>query len=450
MFTIKEILFATKGKLAKPVKDFSIRSFSTDSRSIKKNDAFIALKGDKFDGHLFIREALKKGASCIIAQSSAFGYQLPAKAPFIIVKDTAKALGDLARFNRLKFNIPIIAVTGSNGKTTAKEMIACVLSGKFKVLKNEGTKNNHIGLPQALCKLDASYQVGVLELGTNHFGEIKYLTGILRPNIGLITNIGPSHLENFSSLSGVFKEKSSLMASLISPHIGVLNQDDAFLRKISGREKLKPFIFGFGIDRKSDFTASDIRASGDKISFLVKGNKFTLCNFARHNIYNAMAAIVIGRIFGLSYRQISQRLAGFSSPKGRFNIFELSGATFIDDTYNSNPLSFRAALEALENYKKSGRKIVVMGDMLELGADKESFHRKAFIDAARVSDCIITVGPLSKMAAEAAQKAGAGNIFTCFDPHQARDVLFNQVYPRKNDVILVKGSRSMRMEGVFI
>lgn len=451
MFKIAEILQATGGKLINGNKNNPIKKFSTDSRSIKKGEAFIALRGNNFDGHAFIGEALKKGASCIIkVRSTEYGVQSRDIA-VVDVEDTIKALGDIARYNRKIYNIPVIAITGSNGKTTTKEMVAWVLSAKFRVLKNEGTKNNNIGLPQTLLNLDKNFDLVVLELGSNHPGEIGYLAGIAKPNMAVITNIGSSHLEYFSDLGGVFNEKYSLLQSLDKPHIALLNADDDFLNKVSRDSKKNPFVLSFGINNRAAFSASLVKHKSKRLEFLINSEyKLRLSTPGEHNIYNALAAAACARMFGMDYRQIAKRLASFEFPKGRLKVIDFDKTTIIDDTYNSNPLSFKEAVRALDSYAARGRKIVVMGDMLELGKDKEALHRRAGIEASEVCDVVITVGELAKLAAEAAKEKGISEIFICRSALDARNILFNTVSPGKEDVVLIKGSRSMKMEEVFI
>jgi len=452
MFTVNELLKSTKGKLISGKRNSAIAGISIDSRTIKLNEAFIAIKGNNFDGHDFIEDVIKKGARAVIAQSSKLKAQSLGKASIIAVKDTVKALGDIARFKRNKFDIPIIAVTGSNGKTTTKDMIAWVLSDKSNVLKNIGTKNNHIGLPLTLININSAYDFLVLEVGTNHFGEVGYLANICQPNIAVITNIGPSHLEHFRNLDGVFKEKFTLMRYLKKPFISILNADDRFLKKAPVRGTNKPVIFGFSIKNRSDFYASDIKVINGKTEFLVNEEYgFTLNTIGQYNIYNALAAIAIGRIFGMEYENISLRLSVFDFPQSRLNVVKFNNIKFIDDTYNSNPDSLALALDALSNISNAGRKIFVMGDMLELGSNKELFHRQAGRKAAKVCDVLITVGNLSKIAASVAKRSGfdTKNIFTCESVLEARDILLNEISPDSEDVVLVKGSRSMKMEEVF-
>lgn len=453
MFKINELLKATNGSLVNPASVPHIKGISIDSRAIKPQYAFIAIKGKNFDGHDFITEAIKKGASCIIVHS----LQCPAvhnknRVAVIKVNDTTRALGDIARFQRTKFNIPVIAVTGSNGKTTTKEMIAWVLSKKFKVLKNEGTKNNQIGLALALLDLNGSHDIAVLEIGTNHFGEINYLTNICRPNIGIITNIGAAHLEYLQSLEGVFKEKYEMIKNLKNPRIGILNGDDGLLNKRILIKAKTPVSFSFSIKNPADFRASNIKYASQKIGFYINQKyKFTLKTLGYYNIYNASASIAAARIFGMEYKDISSRLSTFVFPQSRLKLIKFNNIKFIDDTYNSNPVSLGEALNALANCATEGRKIFVMGDMLELGSSKKTFHYRIGKEVARCCDIFITVGSLSRLTAVAAKNSGfnGNDVFNCKTADQARDILFNRISPDKDDIVLVKGSRSMKMEEVF-
>jgi len=414
----------------------------------------LAIKGDNFDGHDFIGPAIRKGASCVI-MGKGVKKSIPIKGDsraLIEVRDTLRALADIATFWRNKFNIPLVAVTGSNGKTTTKEMIAWILAKKLRVLKNEGTKNNHIGLPLALCSLDSRDELAVVEIGSNHFGEIGRLSEICQPNLGVITSIGPAHLEHLINLKGVFREKYSLVENLRHPRIAILNSDNNMLRKKILKNNKKSLIFSFGIKEKADFRVSQIQDLSGELKFLVNEKyKFTLSALGYYNIYNALAAIAVARIFGMTYQEIAGRLADFVFPAGRLKIIQLGDFRFIDDTYNANPLSLKQALDALANFKTNGRRIFIMGDMMELGRHKEQFHRQAGRQIALACDTLITVGKLSGLAAGVAGTLGLSrqNIFSCEFIDQARDILFKRISPRKGDIILVKGSRAMTMERIF-
>lgn len=478
MFKIGEILKAVNGKLVYGCRDIEVGDISIDSRTIKKGDTFIAIKGNNFDGHDFIEQALRKDCSCVIRGAGERGTRGEGRktkkekpgVSVIEVKDTIKALGDIARYQRQKINMPVIAVTGSAGKTTVKDMISWVLSKKFNVLSNEGTENNHIGLPLALINATPMHDMAVLELGTNHPGEIEYLAKVCQPNIGIITNIGPAHLEYFGSLSGVLKEKYALIRNLKKPYIAILNADDKLLKKRIYRKSIKPAVFGFSIHNKSDFSAFNIKYHSGKLefcsgSFLTgskkwrdrageKANKiynFRLNTLGYNNVYNALSAIATAIIFGMGYKDISSRLSSFTLPAGRLNYIVVNNIRFIDDTYNSNPLSMKYALDALGSVKIKGRKIFVMGDMLELGSLKESFHYQVGRDVVKICDALVTVGKLSAFAADAAMAYGLGNknIFICNSPAEAGDILVKKISPDQEDLVLVKGSRGMKMEEIF-
>ncbi|MFZ2384884.1 MAG: UDP-N-acetylmuramoyl-tripeptide--D-alanyl-D-alanine ligase [Candidatus Omnitrophota bacterium] len=450
MFTVAEILKAVGGRTERAGQpERRICGVSIDSRVILHGQAFIAVKGENFDGHSFLKEASAGGAVCLIV-SAGKRLSIPAGPAVIRVKDTVKALADLAHFHRMRFDIPLIAVTGSNGKTTTKDMTARVLSSDYRVLKNEGTKNNHIGMPLALLGLTAAHQAAVLELGSNHPGEIAYLAGICRPTIAVITNIGPSHLEHFGSLRGVLREKSSLLKFLRGPAIALLNADDKMLSRVVKKRR----VFSYGASSGADFLASCIRNTGGGVEFLPgrgQKRKCRLKTVGTHNALNALAAASVGRMLGISYPDICSRLNEFDFPAGRMKLLDKKEAAFIDDTYNSNPFSLNRALSALGGMPSQGRKIFVMGDMLELGPASEKFHCLAGEQAAGVCDVFIAVGNLSRSAAKAALGAGlsADKVFCCEDAAQAGSILRGRIDIVRQDVVLVKGSRGMRMERVF-
>ena len=451
MFTVHELTRLTGGKLLAGDGNIRVKGISIDSRTVKKEEIFLALKGDNFDGADFIAQAVKKGASCIIKETGKGKFK-SGRCACLEVKDSIKTLGDIARYHRRRFNIPVVAITGSNGKTTTKEMVSWVVSKKFKVLKTEGTKNNHIGLPLTLLGLSAGHQVAIVELGTNHFGEIKNLASICLPNIGLITNIGPSHLEYFGDVEGVLKEKYALVENLSPPGIAILNADDRFLRRKLASTKRAGLILGFGTSKYSDFRITQLKRIKQGLEFQVNGQrKMILPTIGAHNVYNALAAISCARILGLSYDEITVRLRHFEFPSGRLKLRKFDSAKFIDDTYNSSPASLKQALYALEDFPSPGSKIVIMGDMMELGVDKEEFHYEAGKQIARVCDKFITVGKLSKVAADAARHSGfdTSNLFSCGSVEEARELLFSKISPKKEDVVLVKGSRAMKMEKIF-
>jgi UDP-N-acetylmuramoyl-tripeptide--D-alanyl-D-alanine ligase len=451
MFKINEIVQATKGQLIQGNQSGKVTGISTDSRKIKATEAFLTLIGRNFDGHDFIAGVLKRKVGCIIVEKKP-GFRLPENVAVIQVKDTTLALGDIARFQRQKIGLPVVAVTGSNGKTTTKEMISWVISAQSQVLKNEGTKNNQVGLPQTLIGLSKNDDYAVVEIGTNHFGEVDYLSKIARANIGVITNIGHSHLEFLKNLKGVAKEKMALFSNLVSPGIGIFNADDKLLRDSLSRKFRKQNIFSFGVKEKCDFRASDIKLNNGKVEFKVNSKfRFELSSPGQYNVYNALGAIAVGRVLGMSYQVIRARLAAFKFPKGRLNPVRLRGLNFIDDTYNSNPLSLGRAMEALASLPCKGRKILVMGDMLELGKQKELLHRQIAWSITNSCDLLVAVGNLARITASSCRKNGFGakQVFCCASSSEARDLLFKKIRLNARDLVLVKGSRSMKMEEVL-
>jgi len=448
VFKIKDILEITKGKLICGELERKVNGISIDSRTIKRDELFIAIKGEKYDGHDFIFEAIRKGAVCIIKETRPpFGgcpeKPVTKKIAFIEVKDTIRALGDLARFHRKRFDIPVIAITGSNGKTTTKEMLADCLKEEFSVLKNEGTKNNFIGVPLTLLKLNSKHDLAVIELGTNHFGEIEYLARITQPNIGLITNIGPSHLENLLDLEGVFSEKRCLIEGLNSKGYGIINGDDPFLRRLI-KDK---HIFTYGVKRSCDLIAKKINCNGEVLSFNVYDQNFSLNTTGVFNVYNAMATISISLLFGLSLKSMASTLKRFEFPEGRLKLKRFKDITIFDDTYNSNPLSLRLAIDAISKIK--GRKILVMGDMLELGRKEDYLHKEIakFIKKANIST-LISLGERAKITASQVKKKNfCKDVFIARSYQEVKDILRRVIQPE--DLILIKGSRKIGMEKII-
>lgn len=444
-----EILEAVNGKIENQIV-LDLKGISTDTRTIKTGEAFLALRGQNFDGHDFLEQALQKGASCLIIDSGLKKSHRKKligkyKVPLIIVKDTLKAYGDIAAFHRKKFNIPVICITGSTGKTTVKELISHVLGFKFNVLKNEGTKNNLIGLPSTLLNLDRKHDVCVLEMGTNKFGEIKKLGRIASPTIGVITNIGDSHLEFLKDRKNVFREKKSLIKTLPGNGTAVLNYDDVFLSKL----KTACGKIYFGLKEGCDYQAKNTSIS-ERISFDVSDVNFETDMLGLHNVYNVLSAICVGQIFNISMEDISRSLKTYKSPlKDRMSFDTCKNISIINDTYNSNPLSFRAAIEYLAKMKNAGRKVIISSDMLELGKDSNLFHEQIGIEIGKAQvGLLITTGALSENTRNGALHAG-------MKPEQAhhfdkKDGLIKALGEliKDGDIVLVKGSRSTHMEEI--
>lgn len=452
MFTIEELTSAADGRVAARGTCRDVSSVSTDSRTILPQEAFCALRGENFDGHDFVPQAVRRGCRCVIVRR---GSRVSAGSGVTVIEvdDTIKAYGAIARFHRMRFNIPVVGITGSNGKTTTKEMLAWILSAHYPVLKNEGTKNNQIGVPATLLRMDRSHACAVIEFGTNHPGELEYLSGICRPTMALITNIGPSHLEYFGDLAGVCREKTSLLRSRAGLRIALLNADDPLLKKKLARPSQKPACFGYGIRAACDFRARAVSRNSEGFRFIMhRESLIRLKTPGECNVYNALAAIAGSRMLGVSYAVIARRLKSFVFPRGRLTLRTVQDIRFIDDSYNANPRSMAQAMDALRRSQAPcGRRVLIMGDMLELGQGTERFHRDAGKLAAGSCDVFITVGRHSAAAAAAALSQGFDrtNIFSCETAAQARDILYNTVTVTKNDIVLLKGSRGMKLEQVI-
>ena len=445
MWTLKQIVEAMKGSLIQGKASVRIKGISIDSRTLERGQLFIAIKGPRFDGHDFIKDAIEQSASAVVvSQENIFSKK---DIPVIRVKDTIKAFGYLARWHRTKFNIPVVAITGSTGKTTTKEMIAAVLKTQYKVLKSEGSQNNHIGVPLTLLKLDKSHDVVVIEFGTNQFGDIRWLTQITQPTVAILTNIGESHLEFFKNLTGVFKEKFDLIKYMRQKGIALFNNDDQYLRQIVTK-KMSHELITFGVNNLADYQASRVELKKESwLQFHVnKRQKIRIKTFALHNTYNALIAISCGRLFKIRYNNIKRALAHFVFPDGRQVANKIGHYWVIDDTYNSNPVSLRSAIRTLSQLRIQGRRIFVCSDMLELGKRAKDLH--CFIGQLISDsnlDLLLTKGKMSRWIAQTAKKRCKNLIVSHCDSFETlHKKLIN--YLRPGDAVLVKGSRRMCME----
>ena len=419
---------------------------STDTRKIEKGSLFIAIKGANFDGHNFVREAARKGAAGAIVSR-----EIPSPKPgftVILVNDTVKALGAIAKFHRSRFDIPVIALTGSNGKTTTKEMLALILASKYKVLKNEGTDNNFIGVPQTLLKLKESHEIAVIELGTNHPGEIGYLADIVQPNCGMILNIGPSHLEFFGSIENVRKEKLDLLKRVGEDGSAVINGDEAEL--VDAAKKMCEETVTFGFNEDCDFVAENVQESDCGINFALNDTYVVkLRMLGKHNVYNAAAAIAAASLYGIEARLAVKALEDFVLPKLRMEYEKCEGVDFIFDCYNSNPASLKSAIGTLRDMEPYKRKVLVAGDMLELGASGPDLHRDIGRFAAKSKiDLFVSVGPLSGYILEGAQEEGIGGMSLLRFKNSVEAAKALKGILREGDLVLIKGSRGMKMEEI--
>ncbi|MDP2158224.1 MAG: UDP-N-acetylmuramoyl-tripeptide--D-alanyl-D-alanine ligase [Nitrospirota bacterium] len=437
--TVDEIVQATGGKVLCG-KQEAFSGLSIDSRNIGSGELFIALRGQRFDGHDFVRDALQSGSGALVSVPPAE----PGRQKTIIhVTNTLKALHDLARFRRLKRKIPVVSVTGTNGKTTTKELIASILSQKHRVLKTTGNFNNHIGLPLCVSNMQGDEEFAVLEMGSNARGDIRELCGIVQPDIAVVTNVGQAHLEGFGSIEAVRDTDLEVLDHVKTVSV---NSDDSFL--MQGMSGFTGKAITYGIDSSADFSATDI-------ALAQQGSKFTLCMpknvtinvslkiSGRFNVLNALAAASIAFELGISPEEIRQGLEAFTGVPMRLEIRRFSGALVINDVYNANPASMEEALKELVRLKKA-RTIAVVGDMLELGTYAEDAHSSLVKKMNELKiDILIAVGPEMQKAAA----AFSGACYWAADSDEARTLLLGMV--EEDDTILIKGSRGIRMEKVL-
>ncbi|PKM92615.1 MAG: hypothetical protein CVU80_02430 [Elusimicrobia bacterium HGW-Elusimicrobia-4] len=394
---ISKIADTIKGHLSIN-KEICVTGVSINSRTTRKGDIFFALKGENLDGHNFVNDAISKGAAAIVVSERV---SLIRKLPAIYVKDTTTALQDFAKHYRHKFNVKVIGITGSNGKTTTKDILTSVLSQKSSVLSTAGNFNNHIGLPLTLFQLEKKHRYCVLEMGANHKGEIAHLCEISSPSAGIITNIGTAHIGNFGSLKNILKEKTVLFNSLGSNGIAVINNDDEFITSFAPKIKCKKITFG--IKNRADVMACDILLKAENTTFSLqykkRKEKIVLPVAGLFNVYNALAGASAAVTLGYSVNEIAVGTRNFVPPAHRMETLNLkNGIVVVNDSYNANPTSMRLAIENFAKIFYNNRKILVLGDMLELGNFEIAKHKKIgeFIKTNKYADKVLTVGDLAK------------------------------------------------------
>lgn len=450
MFTIKEIVSATGGKLVTKGGPRGVSGISIDSREIKEGECFVALRGAHFDGRDFISEATSKQAAAIVTSDKV---TVPQGVALILVKDPIRALGDIASFWRKAFEIPCVAITGSNGKSTTKQMTAAALSSMGPVLKTEGNFNNLIGLPLTVLRLQPEHNVAVLEMGMNAPGEIARLTQIARPHVGVITNVSPAHLEFLHNIENVAKAKGELFEYMRRDGTMVVNLEDTWVKKLAAKYRGKVYTFGMQNDADVRFGRMESRGleSIDMVIYIEgKEHNVHLSVPGTHNVMNAMAAISVSRVLGVSPEEIILGLEGFEPMSMRMERIQLSnGVQLVNDSYNANPLSVKEALRTVSGARRAGRFVAVIGDMLELGDNAPACHRDVGMTAAQYKvDKLFTFGSHAQMLAEGARRGGinSGRIETYSNMDKLKkDVLG---FVATGDIVLVKGSRGMQMERV--
>ena len=418
----------------------SFSGCSTDTRTLEKDNLYIALKGERFDGHDFVKQAQDKGAACLLLEKS-----VHTDIPTIQVKDSRKAMGALANVWRKQLNTPIVAVTGSNGKTTVKEMLKQIFSKAGSVHATQGNLNNDIGVPLTLFKLSASDDYAVIEMGANHAGEIAYLTELTQPDVATITQCAPAHLEGFGSIEGVARAKAEIFQGLGESGVAVINADDDYADYWQDCVKQKRQLT-FGVNAQADVTARNIEVDLNGCYFQLyspNGNiEIHLPLLGEHNVMNALAAAACAIAINIELETIQQGLAAMQAVKGRLQrVKGINGSLIIDDTYNANPKSLSAAIDTVTAKTKNA--FLVLGDMGELGDDALSMHEQAGVYArSKGINRLFTLGELSQHAC-----VGFGESFYSYENHAA---LAKAIKPLLNEevVVLVKGSRTMHMEDI--
>lgn len=452
--SLKKIIDFTDADLLQGDSKKIIREIVIDSREVKDKYLFIAIIGEKQDGHQYLVDAVKNGAAAVIVDRVIEAqYILNSEVAVLKVDDTTKALQDIAHKYRKTFtDLKVIAVTGSAGKTTTKDLIYSVLSQKYSCLKTEGNYNNHIGLPLTLLRLNSNKEIAVLEMGMSALGEIKLLAEIAEPEIGVITNVAAAHLEQLGSLENIARAKKELLDQLQENNTAVLNYDNYYTRKMGENTAARVIYFGFKkasdlqtvaykFDRKKEILNFELEYGSHKYSF--NFNKA-----GKHNIYNAMAAVIIALEYGLSPTEIQQGLLQTEFSSNRMEIIELqAGVRIINDSYNANPLAVKAALEVLTAHA-ADRKIAVLASMLELGEKSSASHQEIGLCAAQKNiDLLVTIGKKGReIAAGAREEMENDKIITLNNNQECIDYLAAEI--KKGDLILIKGSRANKLEEI--
>ncbi len=436
-----------------------IRRISLDTRSLRPGDLFIALRGDRFDGHNFVATALSRGAVGAIVLDSFNVSRLVLKGgskrtqPCILgVTDPLYAYQQLAAYHRSRFRIPVVAVTGSNGKTTTKEMVASVLASRWKILKTEGNLNNRVGVPQTLLRLNDRHKGAVIEMGVDNLGQTTRLCEITRPTIGIITNIGPDHLEFFGSMDVSAQAKAELLELLPRDGTAVLNADDPYYDYLAARARCR--VVSFGFSSKADVRAMDVKSDGRNgtlFRLLLPGAvRHTLVQIrvqGEHNVTNALAAGAVGSILGLSGGVIAQGLSRFRPAAMRSQVRVNQGVKLIIDCYNANPASMKAAVQLLAQTGAKRKKIAVLGAMLELGPNADQLHEEVGEFLARQGiDQLVACGVLGRSLARGARQAGLDPSCILEVPDARAAAAAAKKVVKPGDTVLIKASRGMKLE----
>src|SRR6516164_678330 len=446
--SISQIVDFAGARLEQGDGNASVERISTDSRTLKKGELFVALHGQNFDGHKFVEDVAKSGGAGSIVD---LNWREKVLAQFAIIRaaDTLLAYQNLAANYRKSLPINVLAITGSNGKTSTKDFAASVLGRRFRVTKTQGNFNNHVGLPRTILEATSQHEVGVWEIGMNHPGEVAPLAKIAAPDAAIITNIGVAHLEFMGTREAIAKEKSALAEAVGANGTVILNADDSFSKQIASLTRAYVIFAG---TKEGTIRAIEIQQSAD-------GSDFTIIEGAHrcraqlpvpglHMVQNALLAVAAGRAFGLSLEEAAAGLASAPLAKARLQVKEINGVQFLDDSYNANPDSMKAALQTLVELDADGKRIAVLGEMRELGKETQRGHEEVGETAAAFKiDQLIGIGKMSEVIAQAAEKAGLENSATVGSTSEAAELLLSVAAP--GDLVLIKGSRLARTEGVI-
>ena len=460
-FEVDEVLVATQGTLLSTgLSRGKFRGVQTDSRAVKPGDLFVALKGQNFDGHEFIESARKKGATGVVIEEAGVGNALKGlrqqqrnSLAVVHVKNTLRAYQDLASFHRARFSIPVVAITGSNGKTTTKEMVSRVLATRWRVLQTEKNFNNAIGVPKTLLRLNARHQAAVIEMGVDQVGQTTRLCEMTQPTVGVVTNVGPDHLEFYRTMARSAVSKAELFPWLPKDGAAILNADDRYFRQFLTKAQCR--IVSFGLAQPADVRGTKPVWDGRRTAFQLwmpnrkTSQQASVRTMGLHNISNALAGAAVGHALGFSTPDIVAGLGAFRPAPMRSEIRRHGGVIYLYDCYNANPASVKAALDVLVELDPQRRTIAVLGDMLELGPKEGQFHQEIGRYAAQKQvQHVIACGAFGPMIDKGARTVGTRMPVTVVkDAVEAGEYL--KTFIKRGDIVLIKASRGARMERVF-
>ena len=445
MVTVEELLAVTGGQLIQGVSGTAVRGLTTDSRVVGQDAAFFALSGERFDGHVYAEQAVRQGAVCVVAAKPV---AVPHDAAVIQVADVLAAYQQVAAWHRRQFAIPVIGITGSNGKTSTKELIAAVLETHMAVLKTQANFNNEVGLPKTLLQLTAEHEAAVVEMGMRQLGEIRLLATLASPTIGVVTNVGETHVERLGSIENIAKAKQELVDCLAADSLAVLNGDDPYVRNMASAAKGRVVLYGEAADCDFRLLSYELGAENSHFSWQEQGgpvHQATLPIPGKHQLMNAMAAIAVARNVGMAPDAVNRALSIVSLGDLRQQFVAFGDLRVLNDAYNASPLSMAAALDLLAITRAADRRVALLGDMLELGDAAERAHYEVGKKAAVCGVALLAaVGEFSSFVVQGAREAGLKNCAAFTDKEAAWRWLAPQL--AGNDIVLLKGSRGLKME----